>query len=56
VLKVLEQTRGTPQFVEIVRDFNLKDQDEALLEIAAQSPASSCWRGSDTVGSESSEC
>jgi putative heme-binding domain-containing protein len=41
VLKVLEQTRGTPQFVEIVRDFNLTSQDEALLEIAAQNPASS---------------
>lgn len=41
VLKVLEQTRGTPQFVEIVRDFNLTDQDEALLEIAARTPASS---------------
>jgi putative heme-binding domain-containing protein len=41
VLKVLEQTRGTPQFVEIVRDFNLTDQDEALLEIAVKNPASS---------------
>jgi len=41
VLKVLEQTRGTPQFVELVRDFNLKDQDEGLMEIAARNPASS---------------
>jgi putative heme-binding domain-containing protein len=41
VLKVLEQTRGTPQFVEIVRDFNLTDQDEALLEIAIQNPTNS---------------
>ena len=41
VLKVLAQTRGTPQFVELVRDFDLKDQDEALLEIAARTPASS---------------
>jgi putative heme-binding domain-containing protein len=41
VLKVLEQTRGTPQFVELVRDFNLQDQDDALLEYAAQNPASS---------------
>ncbi len=45
VLKVLEQTRGTPQFVEIVRDFNLTDQDEALLEIAARNPASSTGVG-----------
>ena len=41
VLKVLDQTRGTPQFVEIVRDFNLQDQDEALLEIAGNNPTSS---------------
>lgn len=41
VLKVLEQTRGTPQFVELVRDFNLPDQEAALLEFAAQHPASS---------------
>jgi len=41
VLKVLDQTRGTPQFVEIVRDFNLQDQDEALLEVAGNNPTSS---------------
>ena len=41
VLKVLEQTRGTPQFVELVRDFNLPDQEAALLEFATQHPASS---------------
>jgi putative membrane-bound dehydrogenase-like protein len=41
VLKELNQARGTPQFVEIVRDFNLKGQDTVLLEIAAQNPASS---------------
>lgn len=41
VIKVLDQTRGTPQFVEIVRDFRLKDQDEALLVIASQNPGSS---------------
>src|SRR6185369_3742981 len=41
VLKVLDQSRGTPQFVEIVRDFNIKDQDAALLEIATGNPASS---------------
>src|SRR5688572_3277328 len=41
VLKVLDQTRGTEQFVEIVRDFNIKDQDAALLEFAIRNPASS---------------
>lgn len=41
VLKVLEQTRGTPQFVELVRDFKLPDQEAALLEYAAQHPDSS---------------
>ncbi len=41
VLKVLDQARGTPQFVEIVRDFNIKDQDAALLEIATRNPGSS---------------
>src|SRR5688572_18017340 len=41
VLKLLDQTRGTEQFVEIVRDFNIKDQDAALLEIAIRNPASS---------------
>lgn len=32
--QVLEATRGTPRFVELVRDFHIKDQDPALLEIA----------------------
>src|SRR5436190_24265866 len=41
VLKILNQSRGTPQFVEIVRDFEIKDQDAALLEIATRNPASS---------------
>jgi putative heme-binding domain-containing protein len=41
VVKLLDQARGTPQFVEIVRDFKFKDQDPALLEIAIQNPASS---------------
>ena len=41
VLKLLGQARGTPQFVAIVRDFKIKDQDAALLEIAIQNPASS---------------
>jgi putative heme-binding domain-containing protein len=38
VLKVLDQIRGKPQFVELVRDFKIKDQDPALLEIAIQNP------------------
>src|SRR2546422_6177456 len=39
--KVLEATRGTPQFVELVRDFKIKNQDPALLEIAAKNPSNS---------------
>src|SRR5579862_3151714 len=39
VLKVLESTRGTPQFVEIVREFNLKGQSPALLDFAMGHPA-----------------
>ena len=39
VLKVLDQVRGTPQFVEIVRDFNIKGQVPALLEVAAKDPS-----------------
>src|SRR5438093_9129918 len=38
VMKVLDQVRGTPQFVEIVRDFKIQGQDEALLEIAVKYP------------------
>ncbi len=38
VLRVLEKTRGTPQFVEIVRDFNLKGHSGALLEYAIRYP------------------
>jgi putative heme-binding domain-containing protein len=34
VLKVLESTRGTAQFVEIVRDFSLAGQEAGLLEVA----------------------
>jgi len=36
VLKVLDQVRGRPQFVELVRDFRIKGQDPALVELAAQ--------------------
>jgi putative heme-binding domain-containing protein len=38
VLKVLESTKGTPQFVELVRDFKLHGQDRALLDFAIQHP------------------
>lgn len=34
VLKILEQVRGTPAFVEIVRDFNIKGLEPELLEVA----------------------
>jgi putative heme-binding domain-containing protein len=39
VIKLLEQVRGTPQFVEIVRDFNIQGRETSLLEIAAQDPS-----------------
>jgi len=45
VLKIIDQVRGTPQFVELVRDFNIKDQSPALLEFAIQHP-------NDSVGAE----
>jgi putative heme-binding domain-containing protein len=38
VLRILEKTRGTPQFVEIVRDFNLKGHADALLDYATRFP------------------
>lgn len=38
VLKLLDQVRGTPQFVELVRDFNIRGQTQPLLEAAAQDP------------------
>lgn len=41
VVRVLETTRGTPQFVEIVRDFNLTGHAPALLEFAAANPTNS---------------
>lgn len=34
VLRVVDSTRGTAQFVELVRDFKLKDQEASLLEYA----------------------
>src|SRR5881409_1525088 len=39
VLKVLEKTRGTAQFVKLVQQFNLRDQDAGLLEVAVQNSA-----------------
>src|SRR5688572_22883521 len=39
VLRILEKTRGTPQFVEIVRVFNLKGHGSALLEYAMKYPS-----------------
>jgi putative heme-binding domain-containing protein len=38
VLRILDQVRGSPQFVELVRDFKIKDQSLALLEFAIQHP------------------
>lgn len=37
--KVLAATRGTPQFVQLVRDFGVKGQEVGLLEVAAKFPA-----------------
>jgi putative membrane-bound dehydrogenase-like protein len=39
VLAALASVRGTPEFVHIVRDFDLKGQNAALLEIAVKHPA-----------------
>src|SRR5215510_3992423 len=41
VMRVIESTKGTPQFVELVRDFKIKDQDNALLEFALAHPSDS---------------
>ena len=38
LLKVLEATRGTPRFVELVRKFQIKDQNAALLEVVVKNP------------------
>jgi putative heme-binding domain-containing protein len=34
VMRVIESTAGTPQFVELVREFRIKDQNPALLALA----------------------
>lgn len=39
LMRVVDSTRGTPAFVELVRDFELKGQEEGLLEVAARHPA-----------------
>jgi putative heme-binding domain-containing protein len=41
VLRVLSKTKGTPQFVELVRDFKIKGQSEALLDYALAHPSES---------------
>ncbi len=41
VLRIVESTKGTAQFVELVRDFKLKGQDAALLEYAMAHPSES---------------
>jgi putative heme-binding domain-containing protein len=38
VLKVLDQVRGTPQFLEIVRDFKIKGQGREVTELAMRRP------------------
>lgn len=37
--KLLEKTRGTAQFVQVVKQLKLKNQDEGLLEAAVKNPA-----------------
>jgi len=39
VYKLLDQTRGTAEFVQIVKQLRLQDQDDALLEIASRNPS-----------------
>jgi putative heme-binding domain-containing protein len=39
VLKVLDKTRGTPNFLRLVQHFKLQDQNAGLLEIALAQPA-----------------
>lgn len=39
VLKVLAKTRGTPNFVRLVQQFNLADQGQGLLEVSARNAA-----------------
>lgn len=39
VLKVLDKTRGTPDFVRLVQHFQFKDQNAGLLEVALSQPS-----------------
>ncbi|HMJ89654.1 MAG TPA: hypothetical protein VK530_07540 [Candidatus Acidoferrum sp.] len=39
VERVLNRTRGTPNYVKLVRHFNLKDRNAGLLEVALNNPA-----------------
>jgi putative heme-binding domain-containing protein len=39
LLKVLEKTRGTPDFVKLVKHFGLTNQNAGLLEVAAAQPS-----------------
>ena len=39
VLKILDQARGTPAFVDIVRELKLKDQSPALLDLVVKDPS-----------------
>lgn len=39
--QVLEATRGTPRFIELVRDFHVTNQEPALLDIAVANPYNS---------------
>ncbi|MBL9128524.1 MAG: c-type cytochrome, partial [Verrucomicrobiales bacterium] len=45
LLRVLETTRGTPAFVELVKDFKLAGQEEGLIEVAAGA-------GGEAIGGE----
>lgn len=38
LMRVVDSTRGTPAFVELVRDFELKGEEDGLLEVAAKHP------------------
>ncbi len=41
VLRVIDSTKGTPQFVELAREFKIKDRDDALLQFAMAHPSDS---------------
>lgn len=46
-LKILGQVQGTPQFVEVVRDFKITGQESALLDFVAKQPSTSA--GADAM-------